>query len=661
LHTGWSAWLSTTTGAALLFLAVSGLAITFGPFHPAVEWGLVIHTVLGIAMTLPLVWYCAVHWVDYRRFQLSPVVLLGYLATAGLLVCLVTGVVVTWQGVAGARMSSTWRQTHLVSTFVTLAGVLPHLVLLLVRVAKVVPASIKYVARTSVLGSTAIVATALLPLVYAGTNYDDAFPVDYHYISGNERPFAPSLAKTSTGGAFDARTLAGSRSCGTTRCHSEIVKEWLPSAHRYAAMDPLFQGIQRTMAKQNGPESTRYCGGCHDPISLFSGTKNIFVADLTGLQGYQEGVSCLACHSIRETDLKGNASYVMSRPSEYLWQWKTDGAGRIARDFLIRTYPDEHNRLSKRLFKTPQYCAACHKQFIDSEVNRVGWVQLQNQYDNWANSHWNHKGDARKTVECRECHMPLVESSDPSAGDSLDYNRAPNDNRHRSHRFIAANQLVPALQKLEGWQEQVQLTEEWLQGRRRIPEIEDKWANGPIVKIGIDLGTARRPGILPIRIVLTSNKVGHDYPTGPLDMIQSWVELHVADPDGREIFSSGTRDAQNFIAPGSFLFKAEPVDQHGNLIDRHNLWEMVGVRFRRSLFPAYSDTVEYQVPRQARAGRYTVAAALQYRKVDQFLVNYLLGPRSGISAPVVEISRAAAAIDVSAGSGIDLRLVPMER
>jgi hypothetical protein len=61
-------------------------------------------------------------------------------------------------------------------------------------------------------------------------------------------------------------------------------------------MDTVFQGIQEVMAKQNGPESTRYCGGCHDPISLFSRTKNIFAENLTGLQGYKEGVSCLGCH-----------------------------------------------------------------------------------------------------------------------------------------------------------------------------------------------------------------------------------------------------------------------------------------------------------------------------------------------------------------------------
>ncbi len=64
-------------------------------------------------------------------------------------------------------------------------------------------------------------------------------------------------------GAFDPRSLAGSASCGQSGCHTEIYKEWQSSAHRYAAMDPIFQGIQNVMAKQNGPESTRYCGGCH--------------------------------------------------------------------------------------------------------------------------------------------------------------------------------------------------------------------------------------------------------------------------------------------------------------------------------------------------------------------------------------------------------------
>lgn len=665
LATGWSTALSKIAGAALLFLGVTGLVVTFGRFTPAAQWGLLAHTAIGVVCLIPFAWYSARHWLDYRAYQFSAVVLLGYVSAAGLIVCLVSGVVVTWQGLFGLRMGWAWRETHLISTYITLGAVFPHVVMLMVRMMRRVPPVRAYAWHTSAGAAGALVLVAVLPFAYDAPEYVNAFPADYSYAFGKDRPFAPSLARTSTSGAFDARTLAGSGSCGTASCHAEIVKEWLPSAHRYSAMDPLFQFIQTTMAKQNGAESTRYCGGCHDPISLFSGTKNIFVKDLTGQEGHQEGVSCLSCHSIRDTDIKGNAAYTMSQPTEYLWQWQTAGPARVVRDFLIRTYPDEHNKLSKRLFKAPQYCAACHKQFIDAEVNRVGWVQLQNQYDNWANSHWNKKGDPRKTVECRECHMPLVDSHDPAAGDAADYNRNARDGKHRSHRFIAANQLVPALLKLEGWEEHVRLTDEWLRGERRIPEIQEKWAEGPIVNVAIDLGAAARPGLLPIRVVLTSNKVGHDYPTGPLDMIQSWVELHVTDDRGQEIFSSGTRDSKNFIAPGSFLFKAEPVDQHGNLIDRHNLWEMVGVRFRRSLFPGYSDTVEYNVDcsgigaparepgerrqidvPQPRAGKYAVTAILQYRKVDQFLTNYLMGERSGITAPVVEIGRARAVIEV---------------
>jgi hypothetical protein len=662
-------------GASLLFLAVSGLVVTLGPFHPVVQWTLIVHAGVGALVTVPLIVYTLRHWARYRRFQFSHIVLLGYVAGVALVVCIASGIVVTWQGAAGTRMSWAWRQVHLVSTFVVLGAALPHVAILAARLWRLSADPRRY-SWQAIAATVAVSAmAAALPLAYSGTEYVNEFPRDYNFLYGPDRPFAPSLARTATGGAYDARSLAGSASCGTGGCHQQIVEEWQPSAHRYAAMDPLFQGIQKVMAEQNGAESTRYCGGCHDPISLFSGTKNIFVKDLTGLQGYQEGVSCLSCHAIRETDVQGNANFTVAQPREYLWQWEQEGAGRAARDFLIRTYPDEHLQLSKRLFKAPEYCAACHKQFIDEEVNNVGWVQLQNQYDNWANSHWNTKGDPTKTIECRECHMPLVASTDPSAGDPSDYNRTDSDGKHRSHRFLASNQLVPSLLTLPGWEEHVRLTDRWLAGKVEVPEIADKWAEGPIVTMTLELGPGRAGApAVPLRVVMTSNKVGHDYPTGPLDIIQSWVELRVTDAGGRVVFTSGTRDERHFLAPGTVLFKAEPVDQHGNLIDRHNLWEMVGVRFRRSLFPGYSDAFDYRLPYSVHSsrdlagrptgtaehravempplspGRYRVDAVLNYRKVDQFLLNYLLGEREGLTAPVVALARSAAWLEVGAGA-----------
>ncbi|MBM3213383.1 hypothetical protein FJZ36_00480 [Candidatus Poribacteria bacterium] len=686
VRVGWASWLARISMFVLLFEAITGLAITFGPFHPVVQWGVVAHTILGIALLIPMAAYYAWHWDDYKSYSLTYVVLLGYVGLAGLIVCTLSGIVVTWQGLFGIKTSSLWRTIHLVSTFVVLIPGLLHVAFILSRVwsRPESRASRGFVLTTVVATVVGMVAMGVLGVVYSGTEYVNEFPSDYSFLYGEDRAFAPSLARTTTGGAYDARSLSGSESCGTSGCHEEILEEWTPSAHRYAAKDVLFQGIQNVMAQQNGPESTRYCGGCHDPISLFSGTKNIFVEDLTGLQGYQEGVSCLACHAIRETDVQGNANYLIAQPSEYLWQWSTSGLSRVMRDFLIRTYPAQHNTLSKRLYKAPEYCAACHKQFIDQEVNRVGWVQLQNQYDNWKASHWNaetedQKRDPKKSIECRECHMPLVDSSDPAAGDTGDYNRKANDGKHRSHRFIASNQMMPKLLELPGWEKQVQLTEEWLKGSFPVPEIADKWTEGPIVKMALEVPESVAPGEkMPIRVVFTSNKVGHDYPTGPLDIIQSWLEIQVTDPDGNVIFTSGTRDDKNFIEPGSFLFKAEPVDQYGNLIDRHNLWEMVGVRYRRALFPGHSDAVEYSVTcpsgvalapntkfkqptgdsaaksmdvdAPATEGVYRVSAKLQYRKVDQFLLNFLLGEKSGVSAPTVEIDRAEAEVRVRRGT-----------
>jgi cytochrome c554/c'-like protein len=673
LRTGWKTALSRVAGAILLFELLSGLAVTFGPFHPAIEWSVLLHTMAGVLTLAPLVWYVVRHWDDYSNQTLSDVLLLGYVALGALGICLLSGAAVTGQALFGIRTSPWLRYVHLISTLLTLAALLPHILIawLRRRTSEASKGAAGWVGASALTAFAGLVAIGVLVLAYSGTRYHNEFPGDYSYAFGKGRPFAPSLAHTATNGAYDPRSLAGSQTCGSSGCHTEIYHEWQTSAHRYAAMDPIFQGIQSVMAKQNGPESTRYCGGCHDPISLFSGTKNIFVENLTGLQGYNEGISCLACHAIQKTDIQGNANYTMIQPREYLWQWSSEHSlGAIARNFLIRSWPAQHNRLSKRMYKKPEYCAACHKQFIDQEVNRVGWVQLQNQYDNWAASHWNHKGDARGTVECRECHMPLQESHDPAAGDDLDYNRSADDHKHRSHRFLAANSFVPALLHLDGSDQQVQLTQRWLQGNMEIPEIRNKWAQGPVVKVRVEAPPSVTSGQpIPIRVVMTSNKVGHDYPTGPLDMIQSWVELTVVDDAGHLIFTSGQRDDRHFLVPGTFLFKAEPVDQYGNLIDRHNLWEMVGVRYRRSLFPGYSDTVEYnvmcpsggpslpqakvtpdtdfKVPAGRNSGRLHISATLHYRKIDQFLLNYVMGEKSGLTAPVVDIAKATAEVCVT--------------
>jgi len=695
----WRAGLAVSSVGAVAFLTLSGLCIWLLPFSRLNQFNVLLHTLIGLVFLVPVVMYAVRHWRVYWGHVFTQSKLLGYVSLGVLLVCALSGLVLTYQPLFGVKIGYLWRSLHDWTTVLLVAFGLPHLLIPLLRDARArlteagepTWTAAKFFGR-GVLSLTALfVAVAGLgSLAYEPPHLQKNFPDGYDLweeknpLYGKNRPFAPSLARTVDNRPIDSQLLSGSDGCGTSGCHEQIVREWQPSAHRYAAMDKAFQAIQMTMAKQNGPTSTRYCGGCHDPISLFSGTKNIDADEkkLTALEGFREGISCLACHSVRETDIKGNAFYSVKAPPRYFGELEYNqtkgGTWRLVRDFLIRAYPREHiASLSKVMFKKPEYCAACHKQFVDEEINKVGWVQLQNQYDNWRMSKW--ARDLKQPaaiIECRECHMPLTASTDPAAGDTRDYNRSASDGKHRSHRFLGGNQLMPALLHLEGSDKHIQLTQEWLKGRIRIPEIEGKWHSPDIPAVSIQLVTPSKvsPGErITLKCIITSNKVGHDFPTGPLDIIQSWIEIVARDESGKLVFDSGTVDDKGFIKPGSFLFKAEPVDQYGNLIDRHNLWEMVGVRNRRSLFPGFSDTAEFgficpdsfQPKRRSptpqrefafdapKTGRLHVVAKLRYRKIDQFLINFIRSAGffseyqgQKLTSPITDMHECDAVIDV---------------
>jgi hypothetical protein len=472
-----------------------------------------------------------------------------------------------------------------------------------------------------------------------------------------EQERAAAATEFNKSAGFKSEALAGSESCGTAGCHEEIYEEWAPSAHRYASRSTFFQAIQGAMAEANGAESTRYCAGCHDPISLFSGSKNIFHDDLSST-GADEGISGAVCHSIVRTDVEGNANYVLSPPRRYLAEDSFLGK------FLIRAYPREHKtQYARPMLKTPEFCGACHKQFIDEELNRSTRVQLQNQYDAWKGSHWfvpdeknPDRADLEKSLVCNDCHMREMDTSDPAAVVK---------GKHKHHGFIAANQWLPLHHKLPGAKKHVELTEQWLRGDTVIPEIADRWPGGPPVPIRIEVPETVRAGEnVRVTVIADNRKVGHTFPTGPLDVIQCWMDVRVT-REGKEIFRSGALDDAGFIEQGSWMFKAEGVDRAGNLIDRHNLWDMVGARFRRVLFPGYSDRQNYDVVwdcegsskirgdkvefRAPPAGELVVEAVLRYRKVDQTLLN-VIWPDGNMRAPVTEMSRATARIRV-VGSG----------
>jgi hypothetical protein len=664
----WRAKLAIVTMAGLAFETLTGLLIYLFPFSVFNQYGVLLHTLIGIVWLPVFSWYTARHWWLRYRGKFSHIQLLGYVSFALIAVCIASGVVLTADAAFGTRIDYTWELAHLVTGLGLIFVVFAHLLVVWVRKvnAPEVAGPLRRAKRTFLAGlvggTCALVALhAASAAFHVEPPTNNEFPDDYSWKFGKDRPFAPSLVRTESDWAYDPTTLSDSAGCGTSGCHSDIVREWEPSAHRYASSDIAFQAVQRLMLEDTGAESTRYCAGCHDPIALLSGHKNVNVEGLTSV-GAEDGVSCIVCHSIVQTDVRGNADYTVTQPVRYVGERKGGALNKFVSDFLIRVYPKQHKEsFARPLYKTAEYCAACHKQFIDEEVNQIGWVQLQNQYDNWRKSRWYHEGDATKTITCRECHMPLVSSTDPASGDSGDYNRNAEDGKHRSHRFLGANQFIPLLMKLPRAEEHVALVEKWLRGEIAVPEIEDKWEAGPVIRLELAGPERVKPGQqVDVQVILTNNKVGHGFPTGPLDIIRSWVEVTVTDEEGNIVFQNGQLGEHGEMAEGALVFKAEGIDRYGNDIDRHNLWEMVGARFKRALFPGTSDMGTYtfacpgftgepfeEVESESqpvafdapgKTSKLTVSAVLNYQKADALFLDRLFGTKANIRTPVTQIS-----------------------
>ncbi|MDZ7721105.1 MAG: multiheme c-type cytochrome [Balneolaceae bacterium] len=673
-HSSWSSKLLYLVSGLLLFEILTGLSISFLPFSLSNQVMVLLHTAAGLIFMFPYLWYQFKHWMKYKDRPLNEFSVTGYVGMAATTTAIITGIVLTWQALFTSSIGTVWKNVHLISTFVLIASVIPHVFLIIWRDSKVQSLSTSIRSRLTGqkrFGFNSIyllliqfLLVGLFMFAYSKTETSASPPQNYQYHQNSDSPFYPSLASTADSSLTFPRVMGGSESCGSAGCHKEIKEEWEVSAHRYSASDPFFRKIQENMGELKGPVAARYCGGCHDPIGLFSGSANLYSDSLTHQTGINEGVSCISCHAISEADVQGNADYVLDLPERYLFELGEGKTSKLISDFLIRAYPDYHiESYNRPLIKTSEYCGSCHKQYVDEDINNVGWVQLQNQYDQWRKSHWFSENEPFQTIECRECHMPLVESLDPSSGDRSDYNRTPDDGKHRSHRFLGGNQFVPKLLDLPNADEHVQMIEEWLRGEYEIPEIQDKWEGGPVVPITIISPDTTFAGEkLRMDVLINNRKAGHEFPTGPLDMIQAWIDMTVTDQHGNVLFASGKLDENHFIEPGAFVFKAEPVDQYGNLIDRHNLWEMVGVRYSRALFPGKSDYARFSMMMEqqeqkhkpfsdSQPASYTldslppgtsqieITAKLQYRKFNQFLMNEVFSDiKNYDTSPVTTIS-----------------------
>jgi hypothetical protein len=742
--------LLTWIGTAILFYCLlSGLVIAILPFGTYAQYSIVVHTIVGLVATLPLIFIEYLHL--QRRWAESPIAV-ARIALASVLMlglCLLSGLYMAASGFFGIRVPDIAGTLHLMFG-VTLGALLTiHLLPMVRRYGHAAPTPRRaprkrFVATGIVIVLVLFGMTGMLSANREAQQHFQAFADDYERPHGDDRPFWPSRAAVAGApwksgfldaisaelgpdigaefaqalggpetdglrartaalastlelddgavasldalveqavtdkhqtGSLKPSSLAGSATCGSGGCHEAIYTEWRASAHGFAAEDELFLRVQDLLIESKGVAESRACAGCHDPAALLGGLRS---GEASGDLQIFEGNSCITCHSTVETDTEGNGGYVIRAPRRYLFENYDSGFAGVFGKFLIRVYPEHHVAEYKRpLYKTSEFCAACHKQVpAPGEATSAGLAQEQNEYDSWKNGRWYHGDDDPRTIDCRECHMPLVDGVEPASGDDTDSYRSPGDGKHRSHRVLASNMYIPETMELPGHEAQVRQTIAWLRGEIEIPEIADKWTTGPTVTLEIDAPERIKAGdLVNIKLHLHNNKTGHDFPAGPLDVLESWIELTVEDNLGNMLMQLGADRSISPSIDAPVVYKADWYDKQGLPVERHNLWDVVGASYKRVIRSGGTDVVDvpFRCPGIARprlsesaseAGpgerksdvvfainnpefnELRVTARLMFRKANPEFLAKVYDFEPVTQAPVVEIVSASHTIEV---------------
>lgn len=466
------------------------------------------------------------------------------------------------------------------------------------------------------------------------------YTVDSYSYTYGKNPFSPSLAKTEDQKFIHPNYFDNSSCIG---CHKGIAKQWQSSAHRHAAADPFYVKNISLLADLKGIEATRYCEGCHAPAALLTGS-------LTpgGSHGGQKGnisndigVDCITCHSIdSSTNNEGNANYIFSIKKLGLSTAFNNKPLDNLSIASISLSSDTHINMMKNEFSsTSRYCSTCHSQFMDESMNNWGWVKMQDEYQAWLNSPYSHSNDPafsqNEIATCQNCHMPLIKANDPAANA---------EGLVKSHKFLGANTALPFLRS-----DEPHLTDtiKFLSSNKLSMSFDIENRKQAIENSLHSNRSSKSHEIKPIyfysgeilkaNLIISNNGVGHNFPGGTIDLNEVWVEIDIKDANGSSLYSTGGLNTDSYLPSDNYAYKSIPVDQNGNPVWRHDLFNKTGEAYKNVIQPGKSDSIpiEAYIPQQAESPL-ILTAKLRYRKLNKRYSDWALNTE--VNLPIINVS-----------------------
>lgn len=203
------------------------------------------------------------------------------------------------------------------------------------------------------------------------------------------------------------------------KCHPSQYEEWRASGHAYAVVSPMFNRFEQAMIDYTRGTVGSFCVRCHSPVG--TQLKIPRAASLLEVPPVvREGVTCIACHRVREHYWRGNGDRRIEPGDIHQPIAGTSGGAGVANavsraaDLKLKTSPHQTSpgqsiHKSSYFFEpltNSDVCVSCHQVAVHPGIS-LEVVHAQ----------YRAGPAAKKGITCQQCHMGAV----PGKPDGYDY------------------------------------------------------------------------------------------------------------------------------------------------------------------------------------------------------------------------------------------------
>ncbi len=472
---------------------------------------------------------------------------------------------------------------------------------------------------------------------------------NYNYRFGPDNLSAPGNALTDGGGFIQPGAFPTASYCA--HCHPQAYSEWRQALHSNSFRTPFYRTSVNILARTKGIEFTRHCDSCHNPIGVVSGA--LSVNSGVDRKFDEDGLTCMTCHSVQALQpVMGNGSYVMGIPAVMVDENGKRIPGEVPYDQIMQ-HPERHSKaVMKDIYRSPEFCASCHKANLPNPLNDYKWIRAFTVYDEWQNSKFSQRNPltfySGDFFSCQSCHM----LREPAMADEYGAKKKT----FASHRWLAGNTAVPFYY---GFDEQLQKTTQFLKSGTYlnvdlfgITNVAKNEMFAPVGSVPFELS----PNELVQAMVVVQNKnIGHSLIPEVRDLYEAWVEFVVNDGTGKEIYHSGFVKPDGTVDERAHTFTNRPVNTEGDFVDNHKVWTIHSVAYDNTIQPGRSALIRYQfrIPAGAKTP-ITIAARVNYRHLRQSYLNNVFG-KDHPAYPIVEIASRSRTLNFRKKSGYATR------